>query len=90
MASIIDEFKEYLNTPRKIILFRFGISLVFFLVGLSMVTRVSLPPHENPFASTSDHRGRSLRLEYRRSISGRFSVADYRRGRVILHRLGVR
>lgn len=40
MASIIDEFKAYLNTPKKIILFRFGICFVFFLLGLSMVTRV--------------------------------------------------
>jgi hypothetical protein len=42
MASIIDEYKVYLNTPRKIILFRFGISLAFFLLGLTMVTRVRL------------------------------------------------
>jgi len=40
MASIIDEFKTYLNTPKKIIIFRFSISFVFFLLGLSMVTRV--------------------------------------------------
>ncbi|CAF3316481.1 unnamed protein product [Rotaria socialis] len=42
MASIIDEFKTYLNTPKKIIIFRFCISLVFFLLGLSMVTRGGL------------------------------------------------
>ncbi|CAF1595881.1 unnamed protein product, partial [Adineta ricciae] len=42
MASIIDEFKTYLNTPKKIILFRFGTSVVFFLLGLSMVTRGGL------------------------------------------------
>ncbi|CAF1368992.1 unnamed protein product [Rotaria sp. Silwood1] len=42
MASIIDEFKTYLNTPKKIIIFRFTISLVFFLLGLSMVTRGGL------------------------------------------------
>lgn len=42
MASIIDEFKAYLNTPKKIILFRFGICFVFFLLGLSMVTRGGL------------------------------------------------
>ncbi|CAF1440363.1 unnamed protein product [Adineta ricciae] len=42
MASIIDEFKMYLNTPKKIVLFRFGLSVVFFLVGLSMVTRGGL------------------------------------------------
>jgi len=40
MASIIDEFKTYLNTPRKILIFRFSISFLFFLLGLSMVTRV--------------------------------------------------
>ncbi|CAF3692468.1 unnamed protein product [Adineta steineri] len=42
MASIIDEFKTYLNTPKKIIIFRFTISFVFFLLGLSMVTRGGL------------------------------------------------
>lgn len=42
MTSMIDEFKTYLNTPKKIILFRFGLSFVFFLLGLSMVTRVGL------------------------------------------------
>lgn len=41
MASIIDEFKTYLNTPKKIILFRFGTCLLFFLLGLSMVNRVN-------------------------------------------------
>ncbi|CAF1542251.1 unnamed protein product [Adineta steineri] len=42
MASLIDEFKIYLNTPKKIILFRFCLSFIFFLVGLSMVTRGGL------------------------------------------------
>lgn len=42
MASIIDEFKTHLNTPKKIIMFRFGISFVFFLLGLTMVTRVDI------------------------------------------------
>ncbi len=42
MASIIDEFKIYLNTPKKIIVFRGCISLGFFLLGLSTVTRVCL------------------------------------------------
>ncbi|UJR10480.1 hypothetical protein I4U23_014684 [Adineta vaga] len=42
MASMIDEFKIYLNTPKKIILFRFGLSFLFFLLGLSMVTRGGL------------------------------------------------
>ncbi|CAF2381555.1 unnamed protein product [Rotaria sp. Silwood2] len=42
MASIIDEYKTYLNTPKKIIIFRFCISFVFFLLGLSMVTRGGL------------------------------------------------
>ncbi len=36
MASIIDEYKMYLNTPKKIVIFRFSVSLVFFLLGLSM------------------------------------------------------
>ncbi len=40
MASIIDEFRTYLNTPKKIIIFRFSISFAFFLLGLTMVTRV--------------------------------------------------
>ncbi|CAF0721987.1 unnamed protein product [Rotaria sordida] len=42
MASIIDEFKTHLNTPKKIIIFRFSISFVFFLLGLSMVSRGGL------------------------------------------------
>ncbi|CAF2375737.1 unnamed protein product [Rotaria sp. Silwood2] len=42
MASIIDEYKIYLNTSKKIIIFRFCVSLVFFLLGLSMMTRVCL------------------------------------------------
>ena len=41
MASIIDEYRTYLNTSKKIIIFRFSISLIFFLMGLFMVTRVS-------------------------------------------------
>ncbi|CAF0827654.1 unnamed protein product [Rotaria sp. Silwood1] len=36
MASIIDEYKIYLNTPKKIVIFRFCVSLVFFLLGLFM------------------------------------------------------
>ncbi|CAF3419850.1 unnamed protein product [Rotaria socialis] len=42
MASIIDQYKQYLNTQRRIIIFRFCLSLVFFLLGLSMITRGGL------------------------------------------------
>ncbi|CAF3993056.1 unnamed protein product [Rotaria magnacalcarata] len=42
MASIIDQYKQYLNTQRRIIIFRFCLSFVFFLLGLSMITRGGL------------------------------------------------
>ena len=80
MTSMIDEFKPYLNTPKKIVLFRFGISFVFFLLGLSMVTRVGLRLlggrvlHHAVCTSL----GRSLRSEHCRSIPRRFPLADYR------------
>ncbi|CAF1662034.1 unnamed protein product [Didymodactylos carnosus] len=42
MSCIIDEFKPYLNTPRKVIIFRFVTCTVFCLLGLSMVTKGGL------------------------------------------------
>jgi hypothetical protein len=91
MASIIDEFKVYLNTPKKVVMFRFGVSVVFFLLGLSMVTRVRrLCGRQESFLRYDNHSGWSLRSEYRRSIPRWLSLADHRRCRVILHCMDLR
>lgn len=41
IATTIDLFHEKINTKRKVLLARAGICLVFFLCGLTMVTRVN-------------------------------------------------
>lgn len=80
MASIIDEFKTYLNTPKKIIIFRFCICLVFFLLGLSMVTRVRYFVHllfEIKLTLLCFLLGRFIHIEYNRSIFRWISLVNY-------------
>lgn len=89
MASIIDEFRTYLNTPKKIILFRFGISLTFFLLGLSMVNRVNSSRIFDEIFLYIDLLGWSVCVECDRSISRWISLVNYRCGRIILYFLGL-
>ena len=89
MASIIDEFKTYLNTPKKIILFRFGISLTFFLLGLSMVNRVNSNQFSHEIFLYTNALGWSVCVECYRSISRWISLVSYRCCRTILYRLGL-
>jgi hypothetical protein len=42
MSTIIDVFHKYINKRKKVIATRAAITILFFLFGLTMVTRVAL------------------------------------------------
>ncbi len=77
MASIIDEFRTYLNTPKKIMIFRFGISFVFFLLGLTMVTRVCFTLEKKKTLIFINQLGWFICIKYNRSIFRWISLVSY-------------
>ena len=42
MSTVIDNLKKYADTPKKVILIRLAICIIYFLFGLTMVTEGGL------------------------------------------------